>query len=154
VSGYGRVPAVAAPEAREGLAAVLDAARDAGALTVVHCCARDVPIALLREGGADAVSLDVTLLDASGWESVAASVEAGMALWAGVVPTAGSLPGTGQLADIVTARWREVGLPVSGLVGVVVTPTCGLVGSSPAGARAALRRGVEVAAELTERAFA
>lgn len=154
VSGYGRVPAVAAPEVREGLAAVLAAARDAGASTVVHCCAGDAPLALLRESGAGAVSLDITLLDATGWESVAAGVEAGVALWAGVVPTAAALPGTGQVADVLSTRWRDVGLPVADLAGVVVTPTCGLAGASPEGARAALRRAVEVAAELTERAFA
>jgi methionine synthase II (cobalamin-independent) len=154
VSGYGRVPAVAAPEVQEGLATVLGAARAAGGSPVVHCCAGDAPLALLRQSGADAVSLDVTLLDASGWESVAASVEAGVGLWAGAVPTSGSLPGTGQVADAVSRRWREVGLPMAGLAGVVVTPTCGLAGASPAGARAALRRAVEVAAELIERAFA
>ncbi|MGN6610450.1 MAG: methionine synthase, partial [Angustibacter sp.] len=81
-------------------------------------------------------------------------VEAGVALWAGVVPTAAALPGTGQVADVLSTRWRDVGLPVAGLADVVVTPTCGLAGASPAGARAALRRAVEVAAELTERAFA
>lgn len=154
VSGYGRVRAVAVPEVREGLAAVVDAARGAGASTVVHCCAGDAPLALLREIGTDAVSLDVTLLDASGWESVAASVEAGVALWAGAVPTTGELGSTRQVADAVSSRWREVGLPVRDLAGVVVTPTCGLAGASPAGARAALRRSVEVAAELAERALA
>ncbi|KQX69627.1 methionine synthase [Angustibacter sp. Root456] len=154
VSGYGRVPAIGAPEVREGLAAVLEAARDAGASTVVHCCAEDVPIALLRDSGAGAVSLDVTLLDASGWESVAAAVEAGVGLWAGALPTVGDVPATRQVADVLTARWRDVGLPVRDLAAVVVTPTCGLAGASPAGARAAVRRCTEVAAELTERALA
>ncbi|HEX3003148.1 MAG TPA: methionine synthase [Angustibacter sp.] len=154
VSGYGRVPAIAAPEVQAGLGVVVTAARDVGASTALHCCAGDAPVALMRESGAQAVSLDVSLLDASGWESVAAGVEAGVALWAGAVPTAGDLPATRRLADAVGSRWREVGLPLADLAGVVVTPTCGLAGASPAGARAALRRSVEVAAELTERALA
>ncbi|MGN6300868.1 MAG: methionine synthase [Angustibacter sp.] len=154
VSGYGRVPAVAAPEVREGLAAVLGAARAAGASTVVHCCADDAPVALLRDSGADAVSLDTTLLDASGWESVAAGVEAGVRLWAGALPTTGEPAPTRRTADLLTSRWRDVGLPVRDLADVVVTPACGLAGASPAAARTTLRRAVEVAAELTERALA
>ncbi|GAB3595261.1 methionine synthase [Angustibacter peucedani] len=151
-SGYGRLRAVSPADAREGLSQVLGAATAAGAGTVVHCCAPDVPVALLREAGASAVSLDVGLLGPAGWESVAASVEAGTRLWAGVVPTLGALPSTTALADRLVARWRDVGLAVRDLVDVVVTPTCGLVGASPSSARAAVARAVEVAGELTERA--
>ena len=62
---------------------MLTAAHEAGARTAVHCCAPDVPIGLLRDAGAQALALDVTLLGPNGWESVAASVEAGTRLWAG-----------------------------------------------------------------------
>ena len=151
-SGFGRLRAVAAPLVRDGLAEVLTAAHEAGAATVVHCCAGEVPLPLLRESGAQAVSVDVTLLDAQGWESVAATVEAGTSFWAGVVPTSGELPPTRALADLVAGRWRDVGLPAAGLAEVVVTPTCGLAGVSPAQAREALARAVEVARELAERA--
>ncbi len=78
-SGYGRVRPVPPADVRDGLAAVLTAASDAGAATAVHCCAADVPVALLRDSGADAISLDVGLLGPAGWESVAAAVEAGTA---------------------------------------------------------------------------
>ena len=150
-SGYGTVPAVGAGEVREGLARVVDAARAAGASTAVHCCAGDVPVALLRDCGVEALSLDVHLLGAGGWESVAAAVEAGTRLWAGVVPTLGGPPTTAELADAVTRRWQDVGLSRGALADVVVTPTCGLAGASPQQARAALRRAVEVASELAER---
>jgi len=43
-------------------------------------------------------------------------------------------------------------LPVPALADVVVTPTCGLAGASPAAARAALTRSVDVSRELTARA--
>lgn len=151
-SGYGRVRAVAGSRVREGLALVVAAGRAAGALVAVHCCAADVPVALLRESGADAVSLDVSLLGPSGWESVAAGVEAGTRLWAGVVPTTGALPPTLDLAEQVWRPWHETGLARAGLEAVVVTPTCGLAGASPGGARAAIARSVEVARELAERA--
>jgi methionine synthase II (cobalamin-independent) len=151
-SGYGRVRAVAAPHVRDALAEVLSAARDAGASSAVHCCAADVPVALLRESGAEALSLDVTLLGPAGWESVAAAVESGTALWAGVVPPLGDLPSTTELADQVARPWRELGLAHTHLAAVVVTPTCGLAGASPERARRALVRSVEVARELAERA--
>lgn len=152
-SGYGRLRAVPPADVRHGLAHVLDAAHAAGARTAVHCCAPDVPVGLLRDAGAQAVSVDVGLLDSAGWESVAASVEQGMRLWAGVVPTTGVQQSTTAFADAVTVPWRDVGLDLAGLARVAVTPTCGLAGASPPGARAALTRAVETARELTERAL-
>ncbi|GAA4345525.1 uroporphyrinogen decarboxylase/cobalamine-independent methonine synthase family protein [Angustibacter luteus] len=151
-SGFGRLRAVAPAEAQQGLTTVLTAAHEAGARTAVHCCAPDVPIALLRDAGAQALALDVTLLGPSGWESVAASVEAGTRLWAGLVPTLGEVPAASELAGRLARWWHDVGLPVVDLADVVVTPTCGLAGASPPGARAALVRSRETARELAERA--
>jgi methionine synthase II (cobalamin-independent) len=151
-SGFGRLRAVPAAEVQQGLSAVLSAAVDAGASTAVHCCAPDAPIGLLRDAGTQAMAVDVTLLGPSGWESVAASVEAGVQLWAGVVPTIGELPTAAVLAGRVAGWWSDVGLPVPALADVVVTPTCGLAGASPAAARAALARSLEVSRELAARA--
>ncbi len=151
ISGFGRLPALEASTVEQGLSAVLRAASAAGATsTAVHCCAADAPLALLRSVGADAVAVDLSLLDARSWESVAVAVEAGMSLWAGVVPTSGDLPTVRALAEAVSGPWRRVGLPLDGLAGVTVTPTCGLAGSSPAQARAAMTRSLETARELAE----
>jgi hypothetical protein len=150
-SGFGRLPAVDVVEAREGLRAVLEAAGRAGAAsTAVHCCAPDVPLGLLREAGAEALSVDVSLLGPAGWESVAVAVEAGAALWAGVVPTSGPPPAVRDVVDRLTRPWSRVGLPADRLSGVLVTPACGLAGASPADARAVLARAVEVADVLEE----
>ncbi len=151
-SGYGRLRAVAPADVRQGLTTVLDAAHAAGATTVVHCCAADVPVALLREAGTQGVSLDVALLDNRGWESVATGLEAGLRLWAGVLPTAGEPPRATVVADRLERTWRDLGLDRSLLAGVVVTPSCGLAGAAPAMARTTLARCVEAARELTERA--
>ncbi|MGL5858272.1 MAG: methionine synthase [Angustibacter sp.] len=86
-SGYGRLPAVPSQQVRDGLAAVVTAAHAAGVPVVLHSCAHGLPMDLIRDTGADAVNLDVGQLGARGWESLAASVEAGLALWAGAVPT-------------------------------------------------------------------
>lgn len=156
-SGFGRLPAVPAEKLETGLREVLEVARSAGAgETLVHCCAEDVPLAVLRGSGADGVAVDLSRLGAAGWESVALGVEEGQRLWAGVVPTGSTgrtaVPGVAALADGVRGPWRRVGLPLEGLADVVVTPACGLAGSAPATARDALRRVVEVADALAETA--
>nr|WP_284290315.1 hypothetical protein [Angustibacter aerolatus] len=151
-SGYGVLRAIEPGTAERAITDVVDAVHAAGATTAVHCCAPDTPVALLARTGADALSLDTSLLGPNGWESVAAAVEAGTRCWAGVLPTSGPLPGTGQVAGGLVAAWRRVGLPLAGLREVVVTPTCGLAGAAPASARAVLARAVEVAREVDERA--
>lgn len=151
-SGFGRLRAVEEPVAVEGLRAVLAAARSAGAgTTVVHSCAGDVPVAALARAGADAVNLDVTLLDTAGWEAVATAVEAGVALWPGVVPVDPTPPPATAVADAVRRPWLGLGLAPSGLASVVVTPACGLAGVPPAVARTVLARCREAAAELADR---
>ena len=78
------------------------------------------------------------------------AVEAGVRLWAGVAPTGGRLPSTGELVDAVRVPWQQVGLAAAGLADVVLTPACGLAGRDAAGARAVLARLVEAAGALAE----
>lgn len=152
-SGFGRLRAVEEPIVVEGLSVVLEAAAKAGAAaTAVHCCARDTPVAVLRRTGAGAISLDVSQLGARGWESVAVAVEDGVHLWAGAVPTEGAVPSAKAVADAVWGPWRRLGLDVGLLAGVVVTPACGLAGTSPATARAVVVACRQGAAALAERA--
>ncbi|MEU5159800.1 methionine synthase [Streptomyces sp. NPDC020875] len=119
---------------------------------VVHSCAPDVPVALLRRAGAAAVSLDFGLLTERDEEAIGEAVEAGTTLFAGVVPStdtelsdpAGSVMG-------VRTLWRRLGLDPGTLSrSVVITPTCGLAGASPAYARAALAHCVRAARSLAE----
>jgi len=151
VSGFGRLPAVEAPVAEDGLRRVVERVRRAGASSVlVHCCAPDVPVPLLRAAGADAVALDTSLLGPRGWESVAAAVEEGTGLWAGVVPSVGDLPATRELVERLRTPWRRVGLADDLLADVTVTPACGLAGSTPDAARAATTRTLDLARALAE----
>lgn len=160
-SGLHRVRSVPASEVADGLALVVEAARASGAGTLVHCCAADPPVALLRRAGAGALSLDTTALGSSGWESVAAAVESGTALWAGVVPSGSTSEGAepssapGRVADTAAARlarsWRDVGLGLPLLADLSVTPTCGLAGATPAGAVRALRAASAVRTQLVDR---
>ena len=157
-SGFGRIRAIDPTMAAEGLRDVVAAAGDR--LTVVHCCAPDVPLVLLRDTGVTAVSLDIGVLTPKGWESVAATVESGVDLWAGVVPTGGaSAPADGHPHSAVTGvidplaeAWRRVGLAISDLSRVTLTPACGLGGLTPSGASSVQQLVVDAARALTETA--
>ena len=152
-SGFGRIRAIDPTVAAEGLRDVVAAAGDRH--TVVHCCAADVPLALLRATGVRAVSLDSTLLGPRGWESVAATVESGVELWAGAVPTDGPLANNVKVTNVIgplVEAWRRVGLPLADLTNVTLTPACGLAGLTPSGAASVQRLAVDAARALTETA--
>jgi methionine synthase II (cobalamin-independent) len=149
-SGFGRIRAVDPTIAAEGLRAVVAAAGDRH--TVVHCCAPDVPLVLLRDTGVTSVSLDTTLLGPKGWESLAATVESGVDLWAGAVPIDDSRAKVTAVIGPLVAAWRRVGLPVSDLSRVTLTPACGLAGLTPSGACSVQQLAVDAARALTETA--
>jgi len=138
-SGFGKHRTVHPPEASEALGWVLAAAASAGATPWVHCCAADVPIGLLRGAGARGVLLDPALLDADGHDAAAEAMEAGDVVGLGIVPTTGPLPGDKALVERVL-RWLDMlGLDPERIgAGLVVSPSCGLAGADPAGARRAL----------------
>ena len=151
-SGYGLVRAVDPQDTLDGLETVLGAAPE-GTRPVVHCCAPDAPIVLLRRTGAD-LAVDTALLGPRGWEGVAVGVEEGMTLYAGSVPTDGTLTRSQAVADRLVERWRELGMPSSELANLVITPACGLAGLTPGRARDVSRVCIESARELAERATA
>ncbi|WP_337061598.1 methionine synthase [Kineococcus sp. G2] len=149
-SGYGALRAVDRAEVRAGLRDVVTALRTAGAEVVVRLAAAEPPLALVRESGADGVCVDVTALGAHAWESLAATVEEGVRLWAGVLPAASAPPAVSALVDAVRTPWRRVGLPATGLAGVVLTGTTGLQDVPPDALRPLLRRLREAGAALAE----
>ena len=152
-SGFGRLRPVDEPVVVEGLREVLGAAERAGAVrTVIHSCAPKPPVDVLIRTGASALSLDIAQLNSQRWEQLAEATENGLGLWAGAVPTsAGVRPEA--VVDSIWNPWRKLGLDPKAVADVVVTPTCGLAGSSPQQARSALRLAQEAARILTERAF-
>ncbi|WP_404384062.1 methionine synthase [Knoellia locipacati] len=150
-SGYGRVRAVDRAEVSRGIREVRGA-HDGD--VVLHSCHPTAPVDLLVAAGATALSLDLTETSPERWESIAAAVESGTRLWAGVVPT--SQPGSAAEAvrvatSLVADGFARVGLPASTLADVTVTPTCGLPALTPRGAVDVLRVAVATARELTEK---
>ncbi|MEV7014099.1 methionine synthase [Streptosporangium sp. NPDC051022] len=137
-SGFGRLPVVDVQVVTERLGAVLPP----GTFPIAHCCAGAVPFGVLRGAGFKGVSLDASLLRRRDEDAIGESIEAGTALFLGVVPGLDApLPDVGVVARPAVELWRRLGFPASTLASqVVLTPACGLAGASPAYTRAALAR--------------
>jgi methionine synthase II (cobalamin-independent) len=151
-SGYRTYRAVDRQVVESGLREVMAAADGP---VVVHSCAPDVPFALLRRAGAQGISFDFGLLTERDEESIGEAVEGGTKLFAGIVPsTDAASAGLSVGADIVKGvrtLWRRLGLNPGTLTeSIVITPTCGLAGASPAYARAALAHCVRAARSLAD----
>ncbi|WP_327255072.1 methionine synthase [Streptomyces sp. NBC_01244] len=119
---------------------------------IVHSCAPEVPFGLLRRAGVSGVSFDFSLLTEREDDAIGEAVEAGTKLFAGVVPgTDGPLSDPGGSVMGVRKLWRRLGLTPGTLAeSVVVTPTCGLAGASPAYARAVQAHCVRAARSLAD----
>ncbi|MBO3734744.1 uroporphyrinogen decarboxylase/cobalamine-independent methonine synthase family protein [Glycomyces niveus] len=145
---YRRVPVEVARERLRELT------QQVGVPVVVHCCAPDVPVRLLEEAGAQALSVDLTLLDLDDVPKVDALgeyLDGGGRLIAGVVPPLGQRrPGVGkEAADRVLALWNRLGFGLEQLPRQVsVSTTCGMAGASPDYARFAMEASREAAERL------
>ena len=140
-SGFSRHRSVTPADAAQALGWVLDAVHAAGASSVVHCCAADLPMAVLRETSAQAVSLDLSLLSATDLDALGGWVDGGRRVWLGVVPTLrpAAPPRDADLTRTVLSWWADLGYTdAETLPDFVVTPACGLAGSDPGWARTAL----------------
>lgn len=150
-SGYGTVRAVDRPVVRDALAGVL-AVADPGA-RVVHDCGAAPPVALFREAGADAVSIDVGVLDAPRLDAVAEIIDGGGSLWAGVVPSVDSPVNSADAYQRLRRLWSDLGFggsPGAMAAALVPTPTCGLAGATPDHARRAMTVVREIGQRLVE----
>jgi len=147
-SGFSRHRSVRPPQATDALEQVLAAAGDA--FTVVHCCAADVPVALLRRAGAGGVSVDLSVLAAGAYEELATALDEGADVVLGVVPSTGEAPSsTRSTLDRVLRLLDMLGFdPDEVSAQLVLSPACGLAGASSAYAQSALRAVRAAAAEL------
>ncbi|MFE9653424.1 methionine synthase [Micromonospora sp. NPDC006431] len=137
-SGFGTYRAVEPEVARALLRDLIEAT---GVPTLVHCCAPDVPLELIRTAGAAGVALDLGLV--TDLDPLGEAIDAGLGLLAGAAPAlpppGGRAPTSAQVADRVRRVWDQLGFPRRRLAEqVVVTPACGLAGATPAYARAVL----------------
>jgi methionine synthase II (cobalamin-independent) len=148
-SGFGTYRAVEESTATEALGTVIAAA---GVPVVAHCCARDVPVPVLRSAGAVAVAVDLALL--TDLDPLGEAIDAGVGLFAGAIPTNAARPDAAAAATRVRDLWTKLGFPLADLPKlVVVTPACGLAGASPAAARAITTATREAARRLLDEAY-
>ncbi|MFI8938830.1 methionine synthase [Streptomyces syringium] len=152
-SGYRTHRAVDRAVVEGALRDLVALARDVtGAPPVVHSCAPGVPFALLRRAGVEGVSFDFSLITERDDEAIGEAAEAGTKLFAGVVPGVdGPLSDPAGSVMGVRTLWRRLGLSPGALAeSVVITPSCGLAGASPAYARAALAHCARAARSLAD----
>ncbi len=145
-SGYGRLRAVDPQIAGSVLGRLV------GGLAhpvVVHCCDPAAPVALLRSTGAAALALDLIDATPGRWESVAVTIESGVGVYAGCLPTTGSA-GVEAAHRLVLDAADRLGLSGPALGQMTITPACGLAGASVGAARHTQRTALDVARELTE----
>jgi Cobalamin-independent synthase, Catalytic domain len=147
-SGFGSVRAISAEAVERALCAVLDVAPPGG--RVVHCCANDAPIPLLRAAGADALAVDLALLDGQ-YDALGEAIDAGTSLWLGVLPTVDADFNRDTAREPIRRLWNALGFPVEQLAASVVpTPACGLAGATPDYARRVLKTLNDVAHAMVE----
>ncbi|MGA5422435.1 methionine synthase [Streptomyces lavendulocolor] len=150
-SGYRTYRAVDRQVVESALRDVV-AVNDGHGPVVVHSCAPDVPFALLRRAGAAGISFDFGLLTERDEEQIGEAVEGGTRLLVGVVEST-DVPLSDPAGSVMGVRtlWRRLGLNPGTLAeSLVVTPSCGLAGASPAYARAALAHCVKAARSLAD----
>lgn len=142
-SGFSRHRTVHPPEADELLSKVASAISTAGARPVVHCCAADVPVALLAGAGFTALSFDVALAGPD--DLWAETLESGVDLWPGAVSSLAPEPESAAHRRLERFFGRLGYDEASWADRAVVTPSCGLAGASPAWARQALTTSARIA---------
>jgi Cobalamin-independent synthase, Catalytic domain len=149
-SGFSRLGAVPPAEAESLLGEALAAA---GKWPVVHCCAAAPPARLVHRAGATALSCDVGVLGEASLDELAVAVDAGLALWPGIVPAVAlDVPPSDR--DLVDRLRRLFGRldqePAHVMRSSVVTPACGLAGADESWARAAYVLAVQTGRALAE----
>lgn len=141
-SGFGRHRVVHPPEATETLGWVLEAISNAGGTPIVHCCAAAAPLQLFRDAGARGVAVDVGILPASSYDDLAGLIDDDHLVLLGVVPSLDPdpLPTDKSTFERVLRLLDMLGFdPEEVADRLVLSPTCGLAGASPAWARSALQ---------------
>lgn len=104
---------------------------------IAHCCAPEAPLDLFREAGFAGVAVDLSQVDKL--DPLGYAIDSGMMLLAGVAK---------DPYAAIKRVWGELGFAPERVGEVVVTPACGLAGSTPAQARAAIKACQEASRRL------
>lgn len=150
-SGYRTLRAVSGPEVSAYWRMAADAAHAAGAVEVVASVpSHGAPFDQLVNSGLDGFAVPVAGLTSRQWEAIAAGVESGLCLWAGVVDPDRTLPEVTSLVESVRRPWREMGLEYRHFERLRILPSGGLKGLNAAEAKRVLGRLVRAAEALNQ----
>ena len=154
-SGLARHRAVDRPEVAAAYTQLIERLRATGSdgPVLVHCCAADVPVALLRGAGIDGVLLDLDEAATQTWDEVAEAVEGGSMIGLGALPTGPGRSGgltARHVAERALRPLRALGLGPDLTDRLLLTPACGLAGLDLAEAIRALRTVREAAEIVTD----
>lgn len=150
-SGYGSVRSVDRNTVADRLRSVLEVAPEG--CRVVHCCAPNPPLEILASVGLAAVALDADLIGVEHLDRLGEAVEAGTSLWLGCLPALDAPVSAIAVRERVSRLWSDLGFPRELVASrVVVTPSCGLAGASPAHAKRVLSTLREVSRWLVDEA--
>ncbi|WP_461164913.1 uroporphyrinogen decarboxylase/cobalamine-independent methonine synthase family protein [Arthrobacter sp. R4-81] len=156
-SGYRTLRSVPGQEVTESWRSLIEALRVAGAVEIVVAVPEvEAPFDRIIAAGADGIAVPLKALTSRQWEQLAAAVESGKRLWAGVLPVenpSAQLPRVPEVVENVWRPWRKLGLPAHSLRSLRVTPSAGLAGHTPASATAVLTRLTQVADGLNQLAL-
>jgi methionine synthase II (cobalamin-independent) len=145
-SGWSRHRAVEPPEVSAAISYVID--RLAPTPLAVHCCAHGVPVELLGTAGISGLFVDIDKLSLADWDALGSSLEAGLWVGLGALPTEDQTLGPDQLARRVLRPLRDLNLdPPLLATATMITPACGLASATRDGAVRALRT-VRTAAQI------
>ena len=147
-SGLSRHRIIDLPEASAGLSVIMERLAGLDIPTWIHCCAAGTPIALLHQAGAAGLFLDLDVVQSSDWDELGVALESGLRLGLGIAPT-DRAPGPDELADRALRGLRTLDLPPEITSTTMLTPACGLAGSSVDAAVQTLRR-LRTAAGIVE----
>ena len=148
-SGFFRYRAIDVAEVTAMLRHVVAAVSAAGATAVVHSCAAELPISLLRSGGVAGIYLDLDQVRAADWDEIAACLENGVEIGFGAAPTDRATTGD-DVARRVLGHVHDLGLEPAVSGRMVITPACGLASLSRDRAVSTLRTVRKAAAIVTE----
>ncbi|NLU82057.1 methionine synthase [Rhodococcus sp. HNM0569] len=142
------IGAVPRPEAVAMLDRVVDGC---GRMSLVHCCADDIPADLVRESAASALSIDLAAVGPAAFDGLGELLESGTRLLLGAVPSTdpGGRASWHEYARRAVALGDRLGFPRTAFAARVgITPACGLAGASASWTRTALRAASDAAAAV------
>ena len=139
-SGLSRHRAIEVPEVSTALSQLVERLRaTADSDVLVHCCAADPPVELLRGAGTRGVLVDVDRLGPADWDAIGPALEAGWQVGLGALPTNRVTLTADQIARRALLALRDLGVDPERSAQLLLTPACGLASATRTEAIGALR---------------